>query len=65
MLEKSYGFEVTRLIDKQATRANVLATLDSLVTCGPQDACIIYFAGHGYFDEALGEGYWIPADALP
>ena len=30
---------------------------------GVNDACVVYFAGHGYYDESLGEGYWIPADA--
>ncbi|MEZ4985627.1 MAG: caspase family protein [Saprospiraceae bacterium] len=30
---------------------------------GADDNLIIYFAGHGYLDETLDEGYWIPVDA--
>jgi hypothetical protein len=24
---------------------------------------MIYYSGHGYFDQLLNEGYWIPAEA--
>lgn len=63
VLEDKYGFETKRLLDGGATRAAVLEALDELVACGPQDACVVYFAGHGFYDDALSEGYWIPADA--
>lgn len=63
LLEKRYGFQVQRLFDKQASRGAILAALDNLVSCGDQDACLVYYAGHGFYEDALGEGYWIPADA--
>ena len=27
------------------------------------DALLLYYAGHGEYDEDSGEGYWIPHDA--
>ncbi|OGV40750.1 MAG: hypothetical protein A2X46_04140 [Lentisphaerae bacterium GWF2_57_35] len=62
-LEQRYGFEVQRLFDREATRESILVALDDLANSSSDDAILIYYAGHGYFDEALGEGYWIPSDA--
>jgi hypothetical protein len=30
---------------------------------GPTDRLLIYFSGHGHYDQVLNEGYWIPQDA--
>ncbi|MFH0908324.1 MAG: caspase family protein [bacterium] len=62
VLAKKYGFNVTRLLDREATRAHIIQAMDDLVNLTPDDAVLIYFAGHGQYDESLGEGYWIPAD---
>lgn len=62
-----YGFEfanVTLITDKQATRSNLYKTLREFVSkVGPKDNFMIYYSGHGYFDELLNEGYWVPSDA--
>ncbi len=63
LLEKEYGFSVTRLLDRDASRDAMMVALDRLSHLSPDDALLIYFAGHGYYEEALDEGYWIPADA--
>jgi hypothetical protein len=63
LLSTKYGFKVTSLLDAQATRGAIIEALDDLVALGPNDACLVYFAGHGFYDEALSEGYWIPSDA--
>ncbi|MBN1675595.1 MAG: caspase family protein [Kiritimatiellae bacterium] len=63
VLEQQYGFTVTRLLDKAATRNAIMAGLDELVALGANDAALVYFAGHGYYDKALDEGYWVPCDA--
>lgn len=63
VLEQKYGFDVVRLTDRQATRQNVLRVLDSFMDFGPDDALLIYFAGHGFYDEKMDEGYWIPYGA--
>ena len=63
VLRRQYGFEVTTLLDGAATRAAIMEQLDRLSQLGENDAVLIYFAGHGLYDEALGEGFWIPGDA--
>jgi len=63
VLKSNYAFGVKALFDQEATRGAILDALDGLVDYGDNDACVIYFAGHGFYDEALGEGYWIPCDA--
>lgn len=63
-LSENYGFQVRTLLDAQATRSAIMNALDELATdSGENDAVLIYFAGHGFYDEKLKEGYWIPADA--
>jgi len=63
VLASDYGFKVQTLLDGNATRSAILNALDDMATSGTDGADLIYFAGHGYFDEQLQEGYWIPADA--
>lgn len=63
ILRTRYGFDVTELTDQQATRGNILRTLDQLMQLTDKDALLIYFAGHGYYDESMDEGYWIPFGA--
>lgn len=66
-LDAMYNFEATNttiLTDEQATRSNIYKTLRSYVNMvGPKDNFLIYYSGHGYFDELLNEGYWVPVDA--
>lgn len=62
LLERRYDFEVTLLED--ATRAEILTTLRALRgQLTPEDNLLIYYAGHGWLDEAADEGYWLPVDA--
>ncbi|MBN2685257.1 MAG: caspase family protein [Pontiellaceae bacterium] len=63
VLRSRYGFSVTAMIDEQATRGNILRKLDQLMQLTDQDALLIYFAGHGYYDQPMDEGYWIPYGA--
>ncbi len=63
-LSENYGFQVRTLLDAQATRGAIMRALDELATdSGENDAVLIYFAGHGFYDDTRKEGYWIPADA--
>jgi hypothetical protein len=32
---------------------------------GPNDNLLIFYAGHGYYDQAIRQGYWWPKDASP
>lgn len=61
-LRSSYGFSVKTLID--ASRYDILKELSRLrASLSEQDNLLIYYAGHGYVDEATGRGYWLPVDA--
>ena len=62
VLEVDYGFNVKLLED--ASRKDILRGLKSLrESVGAQDNVLIYYAGHGYLDEAADEGYWLPVDS--
>jgi len=67
VLLSKYNFEfdhVTLLKNEQATRNNIIEGMRSLIEkLTPQDNLIIYFAGHGFFDKLLNEGYWVPVEA--
>ena len=55
---------ITFLKNEQATKNNIYKGLRSMIEkVTPQDNLMIYFSGHGHFDELLNEGYWIPTDA--
>ncbi|MEM7393784.1 MAG: caspase family protein, partial [Verrucomicrobiota bacterium] len=61
-LQKNFGFRVTTLLDEHATRSGIFAALEELAVYGSNDAVLIYYAGHGAYDDTLGEGYWVPSD---
>ncbi|MGI9287085.1 MAG: caspase family protein [Pseudomonadales bacterium] len=62
LLERDYGFNVTRLTN--ASRYKVLKALAQLrKELTAEDNLLVYYAGHGYLDEATRRGYWLPIDA--
>ncbi len=64
LLQDQYGFDVTLLCDELATRNGIVAELDNVLSqATADDAILLYFAGHGFFDQDMTEGFWIPADA--
>ncbi len=51
---------------KNPTKADIIGTLHHMrgqVT--NQDNLLIYYAGHGHWDEEMTTGYWLPRDARP
>ncbi len=64
ILKDKYGFEVE--VVENATYEEVLAKLYDYNTkkFNIQDQLFIFFAGHGYFDEVLGEGYVVASNSL-
>jgi hypothetical protein len=63
MLEQDYGFAVSLLID--ATEETVIGELSKMRRMlTPQDNLLIYYAGHGWYDEDADRGYWLPVDAV-
>ena len=62
MLEKDYGFKVTRLINPD--RADIVDAFDEYrESLSGNDNLLIYYAGHGWLDEETGEGYWLTRSA--
>jgi len=62
LLRKKYGFKTKVL--KNATRDQMLHALeDYRKNLGANDNLLVYYAGHGWLDEAADEGYWMPVDA--
>lgn len=66
LLVTHYHFEgdrVTTLLDQEANRKDIYETLKKYIPIlTDQDNLVIYFSGHGHYDEIVGEGYLIPVD---
>jgi hypothetical protein len=67
VLTEYYGIRneyIIELYDREATRSNIFKKLEYLAkTVKPEDNVLVYYAGHGKYDEMLNRGYWVPADA--
>ena len=61
----NYQFEKENLkLVKDATRADLIRSLDELAqTVTEDDNLIIFYAGHGWWDDVAANGYWLPSDA--
>jgi hypothetical protein len=52
------------LYDNQATRANIIKEYEWLMANTKEnDNVLIYYSGHGDYNESLNRGFWVPADA--
>ncbi|OFY62460.1 MAG: hypothetical protein A2V64_11515 [Bacteroidetes bacterium RBG_13_43_22] len=65
ILRSRYKFDnIKELYNEQATRLNIIKELEWLVeNVQPTDNLLIYYSGHGEFNQALNKGYWVPVDA--
>ena len=65
ILKKSYVFnDIYTLIDKEATRKNILDKLDWLSrNLTKDDNLLIFYSGHGQYNKILNKGFWVPVDA--
>jgi hypothetical protein len=65
VLTGNYTFEKNNtLLLENPTKERIIGILDSLdriIT--PKDNLLIFYAGHGSWDEKNSMGYWLPADA--
>lgn len=65
LLNKEYNFErenITFL--RNPTKADIIGTLHQMRNViTPEDNLLIYYAGHGWWDEEMETGYWLPKDA--
>ena len=49
---------------RNCTRGDILDTLDKFETIlEPEDSLLIFYAGHGHWDEKRNRGYWLPKNA--
>jgi len=69
VLVTRYGFsleKITMLMNSSATRTNIeheLYNLSQLTK--PDDSILIYYAGHGQYDEDGRLGWWVPVEGDP
>lgn len=64
-LTNSYEFQSIRtLFNEQATRTNILKEYEWLMAnVRENDNLLIFYSGHGDYNETLQRGFWVPADA--
>lgn len=67
ILRRDYNFlEQNTFILTDPTREELLNHLDMLSgLVNPNDSLLIFYAGHGFWDEKFEQGYWLPSDAKP
>jgi len=69
VLMQRYGFKrerVVELLDGQATRTNIESALFRMgQQAKADDSVLIYYAGHGQYDEDGRIGWWVPVEAQP
>lgn len=67
VLQSNYTFEAlhVRFLRNPDRRAIIRAFSSLQKTLSDNDNLVIFFAGHGYWDEKIRQGYWLPRDAVP
>jgi Caspase domain len=67
VLSTQYTFDTKQItLMANPTRQQILKELYGLrKKVGKKDNLLIFYAGHGYWDEAAKQGYWWPRDASP
>jgi hypothetical protein len=65
ILASEYMFDQRNIVFLQdPDRSTIIGTLDRLAQeITPDDNLLIFYAGHGYFDENLKQGFWLPSNA--
>jgi len=64
ILKDKYGFQTEVILN--ATLEEMTAKLYdyNIKRFNPQDQLFVFFAGHGYYDDVLGEGYVVATNSL-
>ncbi|HEY6951843.1 MAG TPA: caspase family protein [Bacteroidota bacterium] len=64
-LSREYKFDkITTLLDKEATRANIIRQMEWLTeNVKKNDNVLIFYSGHGDYKKTLNKGFWVPVDA--
>ena len=66
-LSRKYNFQEENItFIKDATRAQIVQSLDNLSeVITEKDNLLIFYAGHGTWNEDSNNGFWLPSDADP
>ncbi|MHC1704746.1 MAG: caspase family protein [Tenuifilaceae bacterium] len=64
-LSNKYEFQsIKTLYNEQATRSNILKEYEWLMAnIRENDNLLIFYSGHGDYNESLQKGFWVPVDA--
>jgi uncharacterized caspase-like protein len=66
VLTQQYQFEadeVFTLFNEQATEGRIYQAIREMKRrLEPRDNLVVYYSGHGHYDEEFDEGYWIPGE---
>lgn len=64
-ITSTYRFDPQNVVFlRNATRVQIIESFDQLSRkLTEDDNLLIFYAGHGFWDEKLRQGYWLPADA--
>jgi len=65
ILANNYTFENQNIqILKNPTREDMIVALDKLsMEITDKDNLLVFYAGHGFYNDATNQGFWLPADA--
>ncbi len=65
LIKREYVFEDENIMFmKNPTKSDIIGTLhDMRSEVSQEDNLLIYYAGHGWWDEEMSTGYWLPHDA--
>lgn len=65
VLVNNYTFDKENVkLLKNPSRVEILANLQEIRNkISEKDNLLIFYAGHGYWDEEIKQGYWLPSDA--
>jgi len=65
VLSDHYTFEKENItLLENPTKGDIIGKLHELrYKIKEEDNLLIFYAGHGYWDEEMGNGYWLPKDA--
>ena len=65
VITSKYTFDQENILYlKNPTKADIIGTLHKMRgILKPEDNLLIYYAGHGHWDEEMKTGYWLPSDA--
>jgi hypothetical protein len=65
VLTRKYGFRSSNIrFLRNPTRAEIIAAFTVLQrTLRGNENVLVFYAGHGYWNDAIKQGYWLPRDA--